>query len=530
MMDLEEILSEYSKRLNFKQLFLRDMAITARGFLYFLISFIFSAISINFIIASILSYSGSLNVETIYATIIFMILFSVLFGGFLIDFTKNRVKLIVFSSLGALIGMFFCLFDEIFMLIGLALVTFFTGIFLIDLIVILFHESNILNRGRLLGYSFFLSFIISHLFITFTINYVFIIFLVQLALTTIFFGIARGYKYIETKERLKNSVKFNEIFGSLHITGYFFAVLTLAFVIGNSYNLEFGLNIITPLFVILFIGSFLISGISMDNLGRKWTFAASVLIISAIILFAKMINNHEIYISIFFGVTVPTLFMIIFTFTGDFSTERHSIRYRGRLLSLFLIALLGGFIFGLLANYSFTHLYLRSPTLFFWVPAFLEGLKPFLLILLLVWIIPLPEILTARESDWKNSLKNIYVFNTASVCLYSLKFGPESEGSSVLSEDLIAGGFSGILSLLSEITNEQKNLRIIDKQGVKIYFSYGKSIIIALIATKNLPILFKKLELFTKAFEKKFEKELVTFRGKINPFQDASKLILKYFN
>ena len=147
-----------------------------------------------------------------------------------------------------------------------------------------------------------------------------------------------------------------------------------------------------------------------------------------------------------------------------------------------------------------------------------------------MWIIPLPEILTARESDWKNSLKSIYVFNLASVCLYTLNFKPRSQDSTGLSEDLIAGGFSGILSLISEITNERKNLRIIDKQGVKIYFSYGKSIIVALIATKSLPILFKKLDLFTKAFEKKFEKELALFRGKINPFRDASQLILKYFN
>jgi MFS family permease len=529
-MDLEEILNEYSKRLNFRQLFLRDMAITIKGFVSFLISFIFSAISINFIIAFLLDYSGPLDLEIIYATIILMILFSIITAGFLIDFTKNRVRLLLLFSLGTLLGFFLCLFNGILMLIGLTLITFFTGIFLIALIVILFHESNILNRGRLLGYFFFLSFIVSHLFISFTINYVNIIFFVQLAGTVLLFAISRSYKYVETEERLATNVKFRELFGSLHITGYFLAILTLAFVIGNSYQLELGLNIITPLFVILFFASFLISGIALDNLGRKWTFATSVLIISAIILFAGMINNNEIYISIFFGVTVPSFFMIIFTFSGDFSTERNGIRYRGRLLSLFLIALIFGFIFGVLMNSSFMHLYSRSPSLFFWIPAFLQGLRPFLLIVLLVWIIPLPEILTAKESDWKNSLKSIYVFNLASVCLYTLNFRPGSKNSTGLSEDLIAGGFSGILSLISEITNERKNLRIIDKQGVKIYFSYGKSIIVALIATKSLPILFKKLDLFTKAFEKKFEKELASFRGKINPFRDASQLILKYFN
>ena len=530
MMDLEEILTEYSKRLNFRQLFLRDMAITTKGFVSFLISFTFSAISINFIIASLFNYSGLINLEMISATIILMILLSILTAGFLIDFTKNRVRLLLLFSLGNLLGFFFYLFNGILTLIGLALIAFFTGFFLITLIVILFHESNILNRGRLLGYLFFISFIVSYLFISFTINNRIIIFFVQLAIIILLFAISISYKYVETEERLVSNLKFRELFRSLNITGYFLAILTLAFVIGNSYQLELGLIIITPLFIILFFGSFLISGIALDNMGRKRTFATSVLIISAIILFAGIINNNEIYISIFLGVTIPTLLIIIFTFSGDFSTERNVIRYRGRLLSSFLIALIVGFIFGVLMNYSFIHLYSQSPSLFYWIPAFLQGLRPFLLILLLVWIIPLPELLNAKESDWKNSLKSIYVFNSASVCLYTLNFRSDSKNSTGLSEDLIAGGFSGILNMISEITNERKNLRIIDKQGIKIYFSYGKSIIVALIATKNLPILFKKLDLFTKAFEKKFENELATFRGKINPFQDASQLILKYFN
>ena len=32
-----------------------------------------------------------------------------------------------------------------------------------------------------------------------------------------------------------------------------------------------------------------------------------------------------------------------------------------------------------------------------------------------------------------------------------------------------------------------------------------------------------------KAFEKKFEQELTLFKGKINPFEDATELINEYF-
>ena len=89
---------------------------------------------------------------------------------------------------------------------------------------------------------------------------------------------------------------------------------------------------------------------------------------------------------------------------------------------------------------------------------------------------------------------------------------------------------TGILTLISEITNERKHLRIIDKDIVKIYFSYGKNFIVALISTKFLPVLYKKMDTFTKAFERTFEFDLSTFAGKINEFQNKTDpLVSKYF-
>jgi len=136
--------------------------------------------------------------------------------------------------------------------------------------------------------------------------------------------------------------------------------------------------------------------------------------------------------------------------------------------------------------------------------------------------------LTAKEADWKDSLRTLYVFNSAA-CLFTQSFTSGLKTNNLLSDDLITGGFSGILSLLSEITNEEKQLRIIDKEGVKIYFAYGKYVIVALVSTKSLPILSKKLELFSKAFEKMHEHDLIYFKGKITSFKDASELITKYF-
>jgi MFS family permease len=273
---------------------------------------------------------------------------------------------------------------------------------------------------------------------------------------------------------------------------------------------------------------FALFGILLDNLGRKWTFSAGLLLISAIIIFSGVFANKLIYNSIFFGIAIPIIFIVLFTFTGDFSTERNTIRYRARTICTFLLSFMLGLIAGVVVYYLFIKLHLDYPTFFFWIPPYLQGLSPFLLIVTLVWISPLPEILSYKEADWAQSLRHLYVFNKASICLFTKNFQPEFK-SNIPSEDLIAGGFAGILSLISEITNESKNLNIIDKEGVKIYFSYGKSVITALISTKYLPVLFKKLDIFTRSFEKQFEYELAHFTGKINPFAAANKLIDRYF-
>jgi len=527
-MELNDIIARYSKMMTFKSLFLRDIAISGLGFIRFLLSFIFSSLSINFIVAYIINFNPEdILHDVISSSIVLMIFIILVFGGLIVDFFKDRVKLLIISAGFVVIGMIFVIIDNNFSIIGFMLITFFTGIFLIDLITIIIHESNILNRGRLLGYFFFLSFIISHVIISLTTNLILIILEILLTLSLIW--VSKNYSYKETKERLKPEKKFIELIsGSLHISGYMIALFALALVLGNSFPIEYGFNVITPIFIFFFMSSFLIIGVLLDNLGRKWTFAAGILFISSIILFSGVINDEGIFASTFFGISIPISFMIIFTFSGDFSTERNTIRFRGRMVCSFLLVFFGGFITGILFNFLLAQTFIKNPVFFYWIPAFLNGLSPFILIVILVWIIPLPEILTAKEADWKNTLRNLYAFNNA-VCLFTQNFTSGSETVNLPNEDLITGGFSGILSLLCEITNEEKHLRIIDKQGVKIYFVYGKHVIIALVSTKNLPILFKKLKLFTKAFEKKYEQELIHFKGKINPFEDATELIKKYF-
>jgi MFS family permease len=461
--DLEEIIKNYSKIFAFNRLFLRDIAISKAGFASFYACFAFATISINFIIVYLFNFNP-ISIVGNYLSLfaILTIFISILLVGVIVDKAKHRVRLLIISSIVGTFGLYLMLFNEALIILGIVVLILFTGIFVIDLITILIHESTILNRGRLFGYLFFLSFITSHFVLLIANGNIFFIFLAEVVLTIAICIISFFYTYIETKERLTSDKKFIGIITeSINISGYMLAIFIVSFAIGNAYPIQYDLDLRLPVFVVLFVVSFIIIGVSLDNLGRKWTLALMILVISSVILFSEAIPSEEIYLSIFFGIFIPGAFTILFTFAGDFSTERKIIKYRGRLTCVFIMLLLGGFMLGIIINFLLSNSYSKNSDILFWIPPLLKGLSPFFLIVVLVWIMPLPEILTAKEADWKESLKDLYVFNIASVCLYHKKFDRGSPNGDLLSEDLITGGLTGILSMISEIINEKQNLRII---------------------------------------------------------------------
>ena len=529
-MDIDELLEEYTKIFRFRRLFIRDLSITRRGFLYFLISFVFCTISLNYIVVYILEFNPQeLLFNGLGLTMVLAIFLTILIAGFIIDKIKDRVKFLLLSAPLTLIGLIFIIIGDIFQLVGFSLMILSTGFFIIDLLTIYVHESNILNRGRLLGYLFFIAFIISHFVMLVSYRNTIVILIIETILYFSIFYTSKRYGYKETRERLSSNKNYLKLItGAYHVLGYLLVFLIFGYVLGNAFSTYGELNISPLIFVPLFMVLFIAFGVALDNFGRKWTFAAGLLIISSIFLFAGIFQNPILYNSIFFGVSIPIIFIILFTLSADFSTERDAIKYRARMICTFLLIFMMGLIAGVLIHIVLNRVYLADPLNYYWIPAYLQGLSPFLLIVTLVWISALPEILSYKEADWAESLLNLYVFNASAVCLYNKNFKPEQK-SKIPSEDLITGGFTGIIGLISEITNQNKNLNIIDKEGVKIYFSYGKSVISALISTKYLPVLSKKLEIFTKSFERQFESELAYFTGKINPFQDAKKLIYRYF-
>lgn len=509
-----------------KKVFVRNIDLSKKGFLYFLLAYVFFLNSIEFII---LQFFDEIAVDSALGiTFLISFLLSLVFAGLIVDHFKDRMKLLIISALVQIIGFILAIFSQTFMeIIGFGLIAFFSGVFLVDLLTILTHESTILSRGRLASYFFFFSLILSTFIVLFSFGNPVAILCIQIAFFILLFYVYRNYSYIETEDRLQSDYKFREAISRHPIMGYLAAFFLLGFILGNAFPVE-SIDVNPFMFIIISLFILIIVGVLLDNMGRKWSFTGSILVISSLIIFASIFL--EIYEVVFFGVSIPAILLALFTFAGDFSTERNTVKYRGRISALFLLLVVGGFIFGLLMKNLLYLIYESDMDFFYWMPAFINGINSFLLVLLLVWIMPLPEVLSARESDWASTLKNLYVFNKESICLFAKNFLTEEDMINLPPEDLITGGLTGVLTLISEITNEKKNLRIIDKDKIKIYFSYGRNVIVALISTRYLPILFKKLDIFTKAFEKQFEDELENFTGKINTFLNGTeRLVNRYF-
>jgi len=513
----------------FNKIFLRDLAMSKQGFMYFLLAFTFLMIGTEYALLSLLMVSPLILTSVLNITFISSLALSLVLSGFIIDRYKNRSQLLLIAATFQLFGLFLMIYTgTIFEIIGYSILAFFGGIYLITILTTVTHESTILNRGRLYGYLFFFSFIISSIITFLCFGSPIAIFIIQCIIFCILIYIYTKYSYIETDQRLQSDLRFREVLKK-NLLGYLTAFMVLGFILGNSFPLEMGISIDPLAFLIPCLLFFIITGAFLDNMGRKWSFTGAILILSALIIFSGVFR--EIYSAVFLGISISSLFILLFTFSADFSTERNTLKYRGRIASIFIVMVVGGYIGGLLARYSLIEIYVLAPDFYEWIPNLINGINSMLLIVILVWIMPLPEILSAKEADWADTLRNIYIFNRDSICLYAKNFLSEEDAMDLPPEDLITGGLTGILTLISEITNERKkNLRIIDKERVKIYFSYGKNVIVALISTRFMPLLFKKLEIFTKAFEKKFEIELENFRGKINVFLNkGDSLVARYF-
>lgn len=537
------------------KIFGRDVDLKRSNFLYLFFSFLSIMFIVEYYIFKFfINMEVGLDKEMPVIMVFFIISIFFLASGFFIDIIKKKTKFFNILLLICIIGLFLTSFnDPLYIIIGI----------LIDLITIpqliilwcstLVHETNILNRGRVTAIILASSFLIGLLdlfFVFFQDLFIYLI-VVEFILLIIIIINSRYYEYSETKERLKSDRKYFDIIFEVHFSRYTIGFAFLSGLLGGLLNNSLGyfdgykVDIFT--FTITSIFYILAAGWFFDNFGRKNTLVIGILIVSFFYLtygsFYKFPYDtnpiafgipKDIHISLHYAFAILPLIFAIITIAGDFSTERGNLKYRGSIYGIFLSLLCFGLGTGYLL-YKMIDIFYANYDIESVVPDLPNLLNSFVLVIVLVWMMAGKDILVSKEKNWAKSLKTLFVISKSGICLYNydfiLKYQPkkeEEEGE--FDEDLVSGAFTGIITILSEITKSSKHIKKIDKEGNHIYFAFGKYHIAALITTMDLPVLFKKLLAFSRAFEQNFSEETKNFKGNVRKFSSAKFLIKKYFS
>ncbi len=529
----------------FARVFKRDVSFSKHSFVYIFLSLLVLALIVEVILFKYIGTfeSGAMDLSVIILVIGISVSF--LISGSLIDNLNNKTRAFNIVLLICIIGLFFNGFNELFFsYIGLIIIVITIPQLTVLWFSVLIHETNILNRGRITAFliaSCFLLGMTGLIFVVFEFLYRYFFILIFLLLFCIVWQ-SRKYKYIETKERLKSDKKFKEIIFEKHFFRYSSSFTVLSFILGDLLA-RYGFTVEIITFSIMTFFYLIASGCSLDNIGRKISIILGILVLSFFLISSGSFLGMDfifgipkpIFLALHYACSLTPLLLAIITISGDFSTERGNLKYRARINGLFMALMFLGTIIGFFFSRWINGLYTLYPELNNIIPDFPNLLDSFILVILLVWMMAMKEFLISKEKNWSSAMINLYVFSAYGVGLYYHSFeespqGEEKEKKREMDEDLISGALTGVVAIISEITQSKKQLRKIDKEGYHLLFSFGKYHVVCLISNLDLPVLLKKLDEFSKDFEIKFGKDLKNFVGNVSPFDSTKFLIDKYFN
>lgn len=535
----------------FGKIFAKDVDIGKKSFFYLFFSFLAIILIVEFFILDyFVNMKHGFAREIPIIIILFVISLIFLLSGFLVDIIKDKTRLYIITLSICIIGLYLSIFSyPLTNLISLLIILITIPQLIIVWFSTLVHETNILNRGRITAILLTICFLIGLtglIFIFFKDLFIFLI-IIETIFLIIIMWFSRTYKYVETEKRLKSDKKYLKVIFEKHFSRYSVSFAVLSGLLGgllyNSLDCFGRYEIDIIAFSVISFFYVIAAGWFFDNVGRKNTLVIGILIVSFFYISHGSFYLEgvelvfwipiKIHISIHYAFAILPLLLAIITISGDFSTERGNLRYRGRINGLFMSLMCFGLALGYLLYRSFDVLYTET-NIETVLPNLPNLLNSFVLVIFLVWIMAGKDILVSKERDWANSLKSLFVFSKNGVCIYNhsfvRKYQPkEDEEESEIDEDLISGALSGIITIISEITRSKKHIKKIDKEGNHLFFAFGKYHIATLIATSDLPVLFKKLDDFSREFGQTFSKDLKRFQGNVQKFASAKYMIKKYF-
>ncbi len=133
---------------------------------------------------------------------------------------------------------------------------------------------------------------------------------------------------------------------------------------------------------------------------------------------------------------------------------------------------------------------------------------------------------TFSDLKWQNKLREIFVIAESGVCLFAFSF---DQNLPLEDTDLIAGGFSGIQGILSEMVKTSESLHLIDYQNMKIMLEQATRVMFVLIIKEESSFLEYKLKVFSEEFQKFYEEILDKWTGDIEVFKPTNAIIQRVF-
>ena len=203
-----------------------------------------------------------------------------------------------------------------------------------------------------------------------------------------------------------------------HFFRYSSSFTVLSFILGDLLA-RYGFDLDIIAFSIASFFYLLAAGWFLDNIGRKYAIVLGILVLSFFLISygsfveAEVIYGipKKIYLSIHYGFSITPLLLAIFTVSGDFSTERGNLKYRGRINGLLISLMFIGIVIGYVFSKWINGLYNANPDLNLIIPEFPDRINSFLLVILLVWMMGMKEFLVSKELQWASTIKDICFMN-----------------------------------------------------------------------------------------------------------------------
>ncbi|NVM55627.1 MAG: hypothetical protein HWN66_18130 [Candidatus Helarchaeota archaeon] len=255
------------------------------------------------------------------------------------------------------------------------------------------------------------------------------------------------------------------------------------------------------------------AGVLMDRIGRKELWISSLIFLGlGLSLFGLIVAPEICILTFIIGGIGIGIFLNCIVVTFIDLPDAQSRLYIGRSWSIYFLGIMSGIGFSMMTI-------MIDPT-------YISLIIMFTCFIAIFSVLHAKETLPSKEErEWRDCIQYLLLIHMDGICLIHHPFIEIELGD----QDLIAGGLTGIISLVQEMTKSKERIEILSQKDFKMLLNYGKYTTAVILSTKDLKILHTKLDQFIFEFEDLFQEFLTDWTGSISIFKPAERLIIRFF-